>query len=276
MFNLILLIIAAILIKSMIKKDKDRINKAVSALPKTSNDAFIPDYTAIDFNGRTYRATQVRKGTEMEALETEDLYEFLDFLKDDVAVVFDSPKVTAKLERKMGETFINNTVDVLTLTRQLAVDVNDYRLSTVYQKLTGNDSSDLSASYMAFRVFEGLKAFAANGSLKLSANYPEPVWEESYLDPDEFRSITPKKKRDQAFPGETIAFTGRLEGMIRRKAIEMAIRHGAVYSPTLTKGVTLLVAGDKADKSLIQKASEQGTKMIPGEKFLERLNAKTE
>ena len=277
MLNVLLLIIAAVLLKSFIdskKKDK-KLEDAAAKPAATSNEGFIPIYTAIDFNGRTYKATQVRKGFEFDSLETKDLSEFLSFIGDDIVVTYDTPKVRTKLERVMGETFMNHTADVLALARQLSVDVKDYRLETIYEKVSGDEMDpDLTTTYMIFRVFEGLKEFASNSSLKLSANYPEGKWEEFPLDPEDFKDITQRKKRNQAFPDETIAFTGRIEDLVRREAVEKAVRNGAVYSPALTKRVTLLVVGDTPDNNVLNRAAELGIKTITGESFKQKAGSR--
>ncbi len=77
----------------------------------------------------------------------------------------------------------------------------------------------------------------------------------------------------RALDGEIVVFTGGLETMPRPDALRLAERHGARVSGTLSKKVTLVVAGPGAGSKL-DDARRLGITVIDEAKFLKRIGHK--
>ena len=77
----------------------------------------------------------------------------------------------------------------------------------------------------------------------------------------------------RALDGEIVVFTGGLETMPRPDAQRLAERHGARVSGTLSKKVTLVVAGPGAGSKL-EDARRLGIKVIDERAFLKRIGEK--
>jgi DNA ligase (NAD+) len=83
----------------------------------------------------------------------------------------------------------------------------------------------------------------------------------------EFRA--PQKKGDQ-LAGEVLVFTGGLDRMTRDEAKALAAAHGAKTADSVSKSVTLVVAGPGAGSKL-EKAEKLGITVINEEAFLKRI-----
>jgi DNA ligase (NAD+) len=79
-----------------------------------------------------------------------------------------------------------------------------------------------------------------------------------------------KAKGPQTLAGETIVFTGGLEAMSRPEAQRKAEAHGARIAGSVSKKVTLVVAGLGAGSKLAE-AERLGIKVIDEQSFLERI-----
>ena len=79
-----------------------------------------------------------------------------------------------------------------------------------------------------------------------------------------------QKKAGGAFAGEIVVLTGTLESMTREEAKEKIEAQGGEAGATVTKGTTLIVAGEKAGSKL-KKAEELNIPVIDEAEFLRRL-----
>lgn len=85
--------------------------------------------------------------------------------------------------------------------------------------------------------------------------------------------ITEKKAEAKTgvFTGETVVLTGTLNALKRGEAAKIITDNGGVFSESLTKSATLLIAGENAGSKLA-KAAETGIRIINEKEFLERIN----
>ena len=87
------------------------------------------------------------------------------------------------------------------------------------------------------------------------------------------KPVAEKRERGpQSFAGETLVFTGSLEAMSRPEAQRKAEARGARISGTISKKVTLVVAGPGAGSKLAE-AEKFGITVIDEAAFLKRLGA---
>jgi len=85
--------------------------------------------------------------------------------------------------------------------------------------------------------------------------------------------IEARPEGPRALDGEIIVFTGGLETMPRPDAQRLAERHGARVAGTISKKVTLVVAGPGAGSKL-DDARRLGVKVIDERTFLKRIGEK--
>ena len=79
-------------------------------------------------------------------------------------------------------------------------------------------------------------------------------------DPAPVVQATPKRPAvyigNNAFAGETVAFTGTLPGMTRREAIEAVKKNGGRAFENMSASTTILVVGDKPGKRKLENADK--------------------
>ena len=73
--------------------------------------------------------------------------------------------------------------------------------------------------------------------------------------------IKASERKGEALVGETVVFTGGLDTMTRDDAKSLAVSHGAKVAGSITKNVTLVVAGPGAGSKL-DKAKQLGVKVV--------------
>jgi DNA ligase (NAD+) len=86
-------------------------------------------------------------------------------------------------------------------------------------------------------------------------------------------SVETRPEGPRALDGEVVVFTGGLETMPRPDAQRLAERHGARIAGTISKKVTLVVAGPGAGSKL-DDARRLGVKVIDERTFLKRVGGK--
>ena len=83
---------------------------------------------------------------------------------------------------------------------------------------------------------------------------------EPAADPVPVVQATPKRPAvyigNNAFAGETVAFTGTLPGMTRREAIEAVKKNGGRAFENMSASTTILVVGDKPGKRKLENADK--------------------
>ena len=80
---------------------------------------------------------------------------------------------------------------------------------------------------------------------------------------------------NNAFAGETVAFTGKLEGMTREEAIRAVVANGGRAFASMPAGTTILVVGDKPGMGKLDKADRWigQTRKITQREFMAMLSA---
>jgi DNA ligase (NAD+) len=73
--------------------------------------------------------------------------------------------------------------------------------------------------------------------------------------------------------GKYICFTGKLDDFTRADLEEMAEEYGFTFMNSVTKSTDILVKGEKPGKTKVDKAFNQGVRIISAEDFLHLLMA---
>ena len=88
---------------------------------------------------------------------------------------------------------------------------------------------------------------------------------------DEGMVIEETEEKQGVFSGEKVVFTGSLETLKRSQAQQLVEDNGGEIAESISKGVTLVVAGESAGSKL-EKATKLGIKIINETEFKEMLN----
>ena len=87
----------------------------------------------------------------------------------------------------------------------------------------------------------------------------------------EFLAEEPKTKSQTSFTGKKILITGSVPGLDRSDVIDFVQSIGAKWAGSVTKDLDLLIIGDGAGASKVNKAQSQGTAIATVPEFIEQL-----
>lgn len=159
--------------------------------------------------------------------------------------------------------FSNDFIDTLRLSRRLFPQWDNHKLGTLTQELNiprAEEHRALSDCIQASRCYEAMKAYAKEHNVVLRQSLRKSYGALS-------KSISPQSNNfnpDSPLYGKTFVFTGALDGMTRREAMQRVIDFGGFCADSVTKGTDFLVLGStdycsslKGGKSNKQKKAEK-------------------
>lgn len=158
--------------------------------------------------------------------------------------------------------FKNDFVDVMRLSKRLFTDFKNHKLSTLVKNLNIADAVSHRAEsdcYAAYQCYEYIKTHASNSGLD------ESFFKRTKHHLKACELVADASDFDDSHPvyGRTFAFTGALEKMQRKDAMQLVLNLGGSCADNVTKKVNYLVLGNndycssiKDGKSLKQKKAE--------------------
>lgn len=196
------------------------------------------------------------------------LPEALAFIGDDVVVghnvSFDINFVYDNAQNLDLSTFSNNYIDTMRISRKLFPDFVDHKLKTLVKQFgiaDGTSHRALSDSMQAAACYKYMSDYMRENGLEASlfshANHHSLRAADIAGDPE-------KIKEDSPLFGKTVVFTGALEKMTRKEAMQLVADLGGINGDSVTKKTNFLVLGNndmcasiKDGKSAKQKKAEK-------------------
>ncbi len=211
----------------------------------------------------------------------EDLKSFLSI--DDIImgynVNFDINFLYENYEIEFNEPFRNNFVDVLRIAKRLESSLPDHKLETLssyygVKSIHHRAEADCDTCQKCYMKLKE-KAIAEYGSVEeFSKRYY------SVLKAKDIQATTDVFDEEHPFFGKTVVFTGALEQMVRKDAMQLVVNLGGIVGDGVTSKTNYLVLGNlaysanvKGDKSSKLKKAEvliakgQDLKIIPESVF---------
>lgn len=200
------------------------------------------------------------------------LPKLLDFVSDNLIlghnVNFDVNFIYDECINNNLSPFSNDFVDTLRLSRKLHPDLQHHRLSDVMDYLhvsTDTHHRALADCYSTFRCF-CLMREEAIAKYETVANFQKAFKSHYYGEKINARDITTQNTEfDTTHPiyGKTCVFTGTLERMSRKEAMQIVVDLGGICANGVTKETNYLILGNndycstiKDGKSIKQKKAE--------------------
>ena len=194
------------------------------------------------------------------------LPDFLQFINDDIVVGhnvnFDINFIYDTSLYYLKKPFTNSFVDVMRLSRRLFPDLSNHKLNTVsdYLKADSPSHRGISDCITTMQCYELIKKYAENHN----------------IDIDRIPKYTPSTKAkdiiaessgfdtDHPLYGKVCVFTGTLEKMVRKDAMQIVANLGGINEDNVTKRTNYLILGNndycstiKDGKSNKQKKAEK-------------------
>ena len=194
------------------------------------------------------------------------LSNFYNFLGDDIlvghAINFDLNFLTSWYKEYLNKSFLNDYVDTLRISRKL-VDIPHHRLVDLisfFNLKSREYKRSNSGCETVYEIYKNLQ------KLSLCIEY-DSLWikkNNSKLKATDILSTTDNYDEDNYFFGKVCVFTGTLEKMPRREAMQKVADFGGINADSITKKTNILILGNndycmsiKNGKSNKQKKAEQ-------------------
>ena len=197
-------------------------------------------------------------------LETEN--DVKSILGDDVIVGHNTSFDMRFLSKAFGEPLNNKYIDTMQFARKLYPELRHHRLSDLceYLKLSNNEHRSIADCISTKELYDAIKSKMKTDNIGI-----KDLWKkENYLYKKiDIAKITPtsfKADKDGFFYGKHVVFTGKLERMIRRDAMQIVVNLGGVLDNSVTKETNYLILGNndynailKGEKSAKHKKAEK-------------------
>lgn len=192
---------------------------------------------------------------------------YLDFLGSSVIVGhnanFDINFLYDNALRILKKPFDNDFIDTMRISRRLFKEERHHRLSDLVKRFgIANEVAhrSLSDCKHTLACYEYLKTYATTNQIELSSLYPIKKGfsaKDVYATSEEFDTTT-------AIYGNQFVFTGALEKMLRKEAMQLVVNMGGTCGDSVNKKTNFLVLGNndycttiKDGKSSKQKTAEK-------------------
>lgn len=192
--------------------------------------------------------------------------EILDFLGDDIIVGHNTSFDIRFLNASFKETLKNEYMDTMIFSRKIYPQLPHHRLSDLakFLNLSNSQHRALTDCTTTYQLYETIKSTMDERGLKLS-----DLWQcHSNGHPGiDIKAIKPKSNEideDNFFYGKHVVFTGKLEKMLRKDAMQIIVDLGGILDKSVNKNTNYLILGNNdynavlhGDKSNKHKKAEK-------------------
>jgi DNA polymerase-3 subunit epsilon len=222
--------------------------------PEAEIDAFITDLTGI--------TNEMLLGSPL----LPDIFpHFIDFVGSGVVVAhnanFDINFIYDDSLRMLKTEFKNDFIDTMRLSRRLFKDHSCHSLAAIMEHFNISASIEhraLSDAMSTYECYEHMKKYAENNAIAFSSLYPKNA------SAKDVKALVSEFNENTSIFGKVFVFTGTLEKMLRRDAMQRVVDMGGLCADNVTKKVNYLVLGNndycstlKDGKSTKQRKAEQ-------------------
>ncbi|WP_180947288.1 BRCT domain-containing protein [Gardnerella vaginalis] len=191
----------------------------------------------------------------------------LSFIGDDIILGHNTSFDMRFLNEGFKEQLSNQYMDTMQFARKLYPELKHHRLSdlTDYLGLHNNEHRALSDCTSTKELYDAVKASMAEKNLAI-----EDLWKTSGSHGGkgiDIKAIKPTEAvidEDGFFYNRHVVFTGKLEKMLRKDAMQIVVNLGGVLDNSVTKQTNYLILGDndynailKGEKSSKHKTAEK-------------------
>lgn len=190
--------------------------------------------------------------------------EVLNFIGNDVIIGHNTSFDVRFISAGLNTTLENNYVDTLQFSRKLYPELNHHRLSdlTEYLNLNNNEHRALSDCISTKDLYDTIKKTMEEKQLTI-----KDLWVDPNKRKIDIKNITPQSAEideDNFFYNRHVVFTGKLEKMVRKDAMQLIVNLGGILDSSVTKKTNYLILGNndynsilKGGKSLKHKKAEK-------------------
>lgn len=193
--------------------------------------------------------------------------EVLSFLGDDVIVGHNTSFDIRFLSEGFQEMIGNDYIDTMQFARKVYPELSHHRLSDLadYLNLSNNEHRAMSDCITTKELYDAIKNTMSAKKLKI-----EDLWVTSkhHGGKIDISKITPNevvKDEDGFFYNRHVVFTGKLDRMVRRDAMQLVVNLGGILDNSVTKDTNYLILGNNDYNAVLK--GEKSSKHKKAEKY---------
>lgn len=179
----------------------------------------------------------------------------LSFIGDDIILGHNTSFDMRFLNEGFKEQLSNQYMDTMQFARKLYPELKHHRLSdlTDYLGLHNNEHRALSDCVSTKELYDAVKASMAEKNLVI-----EDLWKTSGshggkgIDVKEIKPTEVVINRDGFFYNRHVVFTGKLEKMLRKDAMQIVVNLGGVLDNSVNKQTNYLILGDNDYNAILK------------------------
>lgn len=188
--------------------------------------------------------------------------DIIKFIGDDV-IIGHNTTFDLNFIKKYVEDISNDYMDTMQLSRKVYPELSHHRLKDMveYLSLSNNEHRSLIDCISTKELYDAIKNKLEKDGLKFDDLF---VKKHYFINVDDIKAITDHVDEDNFFYQKHCVFTGTLEKMVRKDAMQLVVNVGGILDKSVTKETNYLILGNndycssiKDGKSSKQKKAEK-------------------
>lgn len=193
--------------------------------------------------------------------------EIISFIGDDLIVGHNTSFDINFIKRELDWNLENEYTDTLQFSRKLYPEMSHHRLSDMVQllSLSRNSHRSIDDCIATKELYDAIKEKIQNDNIEIKdLFYNKKSNHKKGIDIDNIKADVSDIDEDNFFYGKHCVFTGTLEKMVRKDAMQLVVNVGGILDKSVTKETNYLILGNndycssiKDGKSSKQKKAEK-------------------
>ena len=172
--------------------------------------------------------------------------EVLNFIGTDVLVGHNISFDVSFLQKGFNEELKNEYIDTLQFCRKLFKELSHHRLTDMsnYLEISRNEHRSMSDCLCTKELYDFIKEKMKNNGLEINDIFAKRNYSSKNIDIHAIKPDNIEIDEDNFFYNKHCVFTGKLEKMIRKDAMQLVVNVGGILDNSVTKKTNYLILGN--------------------------------
>ena len=172
--------------------------------------------------------------------------EVLNFIGNDVLVGHNISFDVSFLQKGFNEELKNEYIDTLQFCRKLFKELSHHRLTDMsnYLEISRNEHRSMSDCLCTKELYDCIKEKMKNDGLEINDIFAKRNYSSKNIDIHAINPDNIEIDEDNFFYNKHCVFTGKLEKMIRKDAMQLVVNVGGILDNSVTKKTNYLILGN--------------------------------
>ena len=172
--------------------------------------------------------------------------EVLNFIGNDVLVGHNISFDVSFLQKGFNEELKNEYIDTLQFCRKLFKELSHHRLTDMsnYLEISRNEHRSMSDCLCTKELYDCIKEKMKNDGLEINDIFAKRNYSSKNIDIHAIKPDNIEIDEDNFFYNKHCVFTGKLEKMIRKDAMQLVVNVGGILDNSVTKTTNYLILGN--------------------------------